>query len=66
MLLQEMLRIERGEGIAEGRALSLLDFLKGIGLVTEELKKKILAEQSVETLQKWCGLVTKVTSIEQL
>lgn len=65
MILEEMLRDERSEGRAEGRAMAMLEVLEDIGPVPEELKNRILREVDSATQRKWLKLAAKAESIEQ-
>lgn len=66
MQLQELLRDERAEGIAIGRAESLIDILKNRGWNPDQtLQKKIMSEQNVEVLKHLSEIAIRVNSIEQ-
>lgn len=59
--VQETRRISKAEGMAEG----ILKLLEDMGPVTEEVRKKILAESDLEILAKWLKKAAKAESIEQ-
>ena len=63
--VQETRRISKEEGKAEGMAEGILKLLEDMGPVTEEVRKKILAESDLEILAKWLKKAAKAESIEQ-
>lgn len=67
--VQETRRISKEEGKAEGKiegmAEGILKLLEDMGPVTEEVRKKILAESDLEILAKWLKKAAKAESIEQ-
>lgn len=65
MILREMLRDERAEGKAEGKAEDILVLLQEIGLVSDELQKRIINEKDMSLLLKWLKLAAKSESIQQ-
>lgn len=65
MIFEEMLRDERAEGKAEGKAESILKLLEDIGNVSKNLQDKILQEKNLEVLDRWVRLAAKADSIEQ-
>lgn len=65
MLFQELLRDERAEGRAEGHANSVLLLLEEKGVISEELRMKIMCEKNTEVLEKWLKLAAKVDTMEQ-
>ena len=62
--VQETRRKSRAEGMAEGRALSVLSLLEDAGPVSEELRGRILEETDQETLERWLKLAARTGSIE--
>ncbi len=64
MTLHEMLQDERAEGKAEGKAEDIVELLKELGTVSEELQAKIMNETDLSVLQKWFKLAAKSDSVE--
>ena len=46
MLFQEMLRDERAEGKAEGKAEYIIDLFEELGSISDELREKIMTEKN--------------------
>lgn len=65
MRWEEKLFYERLDGKIEGRIESVLDVLEEKGIVSEELREKMLAEQDIEKIKGWLKLAVKVNSIEE-
>lgn len=65
MLFEELLKDERKEGKAEGRAECIIELLEELSVVQEELRNKILEEQNILVLKRWFKLAAKAESIEQ-
>ena len=65
MLLELMLKDERREGKAEGKAEEVISFLEDLSVVPEELQEKILEEKNLVTLKRWLKLAARAESIEQ-
>lgn len=65
MLFEELLKDERAEGRAEGRADSILTLLEEKGEIPADLREKIMDEKSMEVLGKWIKLAAKAESIDQ-
>ena len=65
MLFQEMLRDERVEGKAEGKAEAVIELLEEFGPVSDEVREKIMTEKNLETLKKWHKLVAKAESMDE-
>ena len=67
--VQETRRISRAEGKAEGKAEGarelILEFLGELGMVSDKLKSRIIAEQDLEVLKTWAKLAAKAESLEQ-
>lgn len=59
--VQETRRASR----AEGKADFILDFLKELRAVPEDLKSRIMAEQDLEKLKAWEKLAAKAVSLEE-
>lgn len=55
----------RNEGWNEGRINSILDILCEYGVVSDELRSRITAEENLETLKRWVKLAALVDSIEE-
>ena len=65
MTFEELLKEEKEESKAEGRAESVLDFLCELGPVPEDFQERILSERDTEVLRKWVKLAAKVNSIDE-
>ena len=65
MLLEEMMRNEKREGIQEGIQQCLVDFLKAKFSVSDIMIEKIESETDICKLQAWFQLSLKVSSIEE-
>ena len=65
MLLEEMMRNEKQEGIQEGIQQCLVDFLKAKFSVSDIMIEKIESETDICKLQAWFQLSLKVSSIEE-
>ena len=65
MLFQEMLRDERAEGKAEGKAEDVIELLEEVGIVSDEVREKIMAEKNLETLKAWHKIAAKAESIDE-
>ena len=65
MLLEEMMRNEKQEGIQEGIQQCLADFLKAKFSVSDTMIEKIESETDICKLQAWFQLSLKVSSIEE-
>ena len=69
LLMQDERRAGRAEGRIEGRIAdrkdSILELLSEIGIVSNELRERIMKEQDMDTLKKWTKLLLQVDSIEQ-
>lgn len=59
--VQETRRISRAEGARE----LILEFLGELGMVSDKLKSRIIAEQDLEVLKTWAKLAAKAESLEQ-
>ncbi|MBQ8802261.1 MAG: hypothetical protein IJZ53_01310 [Tyzzerella sp.] len=49
----------------EGRTELLLELLKDLGTVSEELQQRIMNEKNLDILKKWNKLAVKAESMEQ-
>ena len=65
MLFEELLKDERAEGRAEGRADSILTLLEEKGEIPTDLREKITKEKNMDVLGNWIKLAAKAQSIEQ-
>jgi hypothetical protein len=65
MLLEEMMRNEKREGIQEGIQQCLVDFLKAKFSVSDIMIEKIESETDICKLQAWFQLSLKVSSVEE-
>ena len=50
---------------AEGRAEDIIELLEEVGLISEELEKRILAQKNLELLRTWLKLASRSRSIEE-
>ena len=53
------------EGRKEGRAEAVLDLLRTLGTVAEELQNLILSQNETKVLQSWLYMAAKSASIEE-
>ena len=53
------------EGKIEGRAESVIELLKSVGEVSEELENRILSQTDVSVLNKWLKMVAIVSSVNE-
>lgn len=65
MLLEELLKDERKEGIIQERQNSILELLEDLGKVPDELRDKILKETDLEVLRNYRKKAMRAGSIEQ-
>lgn len=69
MTIEEMLKIKekksRKEGKAEGKAEAVIELLEDLGMVSDELREKILNERDLEILSKWNKAAARADSIEE-
>lgn len=49
---------------AEGRAEDIIELLEEVGMIPEELEKRILAQKNLELLRTWLKLASRSRSIE--
>lgn len=52
------------EGLKRGKAESILELLEELGSISEDLRKKILSEKSLEVLKGWHKTAAKAESLE--
>ncbi|MGI5969325.1 MAG: Rpn family recombination-promoting nuclease/putative transposase [Lachnospiraceae bacterium] len=64
MLLKELLSDERAEGIARGRAISIIELLSELGEVSTELSDVIMAEKAPEKLLAYLKAAAKAESVD--
>lgn len=55
----------RDLGKAEGKAEDILQLLRDLGDVSEELSEKIMSEKDLDTLSRWLKMAAKAENIEQ-
>ncbi len=69
MTIEEMLKIKekksRKEGKAEGKAEAVIELLEDLGMVSDELREKILNERDLEILNGWLKAAARADSIEE-
>ncbi len=53
------------EGRAEGRADSILELLKDLGTVSEELIRCIMRERDIDVLRSWLKLAARAGSVQE-
>ena len=61
MIFKEMLMDERREGKAE----SIIELLEDLGVLSEDLRNRIMEETDLSVLKKWLKLAAKAESLEQ-
>ena len=73
MIFEEMLKEERAEGFAEGRAKGLTEgckeilflFLQNFGDVPAELFEQIQMQQDIEVLKSWVKIAVQSKTLEE-
>lgn len=55
----------RTEGKAEGKTEGIMELLEDIGMISEELEKRIQEQRNLDTLNKWLKLAARSESIEE-
>ena len=65
MIFEEMLRDERAEGKAEAVLEMLLELMKDLGEIPDELRNRITSEKDLETLKKWHRLAARSESLDE-
>ena len=63
-MLKELLSDERAEGIARGRAISIIELLSELGEVSTELSDVIMAEKAPEKLLAYLKVAAKAESVD--
>ena len=56
---------ERAKGKAEGKVEDIIELLEEVGIIPEELEKRIRAQKNLETLRMWLKLASRSKSIEE-
>ena len=56
---------ERAKGKAEGKVEDIIELLEEVGIIPEELEKRIRAQKDLETLRMWLKLASRSKSIEE-
>ena len=68
-LMKDELDAKWAEGFAEGRALGralvILDLLKDLGEVSEELQRKIMEQSDTEALNQWLRYAAWAETIQE-
>ena len=68
-LMKDELDAKWAEGFAEGRALGralvILDLLKDLGEVSEELQRKIMEQSDTEVLSQWLRYAARADTIQE-
>lgn len=68
-LMKDELEAKWAEGFAEGRALGralvILDLLKDLGEVSEELQRKIMEQSDTEVLNQWLRYAAWAETIQE-
>lgn len=65
MLFERLLEDERKAGWIEGKAESVIEILRTIGDIPEDLRHRINDEKNLDVLQSWLLLAAKAQSVEQ-
>ena len=65
LLMQDERRAGREEGRIEDRKESILEYLSEMGIVPDELCKRVMQEQEMGQLKKWTKLAARVDTIER-
>ena len=55
----------RAEGKAEGKAECIIDLLEERGIVSDDLKRRILEQSDFEVLKSWLKLAVRVKNVEE-
>ena len=63
--MEEIIADKQAEGRAEGRADSVLELLKGLGIVSEELIQRIMKERDTEVLRSWLKMAARAGSVQE-
>lgn len=62
--VQETRRVSKAEGKIEGKAEAILDLLRDLGPVPEDIEKQIAQTTDLELLKKWLKAAARADSIE--
>ena len=65
LLMQDERRAGRTEGRIADRKDSILESLEELGIISNELYDRIMAEYDMSKLKEWTKLVIRVDSVEQ-
>ena len=65
MTLGELLKDERDEGKAEGKAEAVLELLEDYGSIPETVRERIMSETNQDILRKWIRMAARVSSVKQ-
>ena len=61
----DLMEESKAEGRAEGRAELILDLLKRIGQISDELFQRVMQERDVEVLCDWAALAVGAKSVAE-
>jgi hypothetical protein len=61
----DLMEESKEEGRAEGRAELILDLLKRIGQISDELFQRVMQERNVEVLCDWAALAVGAKSVAE-
>lgn len=64
MIFEEMLREERSEGKAEGKADAILELLSDLGGISEELRRRIIGEKNQQMLNQMLRAAASADSMD--
>ena len=62
--VQETRRVSKAEGKIEGKAEAILDLLRDLGPVPEDIEKQIAQTTDLELLKKWLKAAARAEGIE--
>ena len=65
MIFEEMLRDEKAEGKAEGKADAVIGLLREKGSVSALLQEQIYSQKDLDILQDWISLAAKADSVQE-
>ena len=55
----------KNEGNVEGKAECIIDLLEERGIVSDDLKRRILEQSDFEVLKSWLKLAVRVKNVEE-
>ena len=55
----------KNEGKVEGKAECIIDLLEERGIVSDDLKRRILEQSDFEVLKSWLKLAVRVKNVEE-